>query len=131
MSAEAPFITAIVIVPLLVRAEHELLRVERMHVGGIEHRAGIQFTLDVLGVIVATNDRYPHLEEIVLILIIAEAVTAVVDVVGIKRIQRIGFVDFIGLTFVYSVLLLKHKTITERILGHFSATHTKLLFFSE
>ena len=60
VSAEAAFITAIVIVPLLVSTEHELLRVERMQVGDIEQRAGIQFALDFLGVVVATNDRHPH-----------------------------------------------------------------------
>ena len=61
-----------------------------------EQRTGIRCAIDILGVVLATSDRHPHLEENVLILIIAEAVTAVVDVVGFQRLERFGFglVDF-------------------------------------
>ena len=96
VSPETAFISAIVIVPLLVSAEHELLRV---HIGGFfrfrKQRNGIQFAVYVLGVVVATGDRYPYLENIIGITI-NDAVAAVVDVVSLKCSQRFDFslVDF-------------------------------------
>ena len=91
MSPEATFISAIVIVPLLVSAEHELLRV---YIGVFfrfrKQRTGIQFAVYVLGVVVATGDRHPHLENIIGITI-NDAVAAVVDVVSLKCSQRLGF----------------------------------------
>ena len=96
VSPEAAFISAIVIVPLLVSAEHELLRV---HIGGFfrfrKQRTSIQFAIDILGVVVATGDRYPHHENIIGITI-NDAVAAVVDVVSLKCSQRFDFslVDF-------------------------------------
>ena len=96
VSAEATFISAIVIVPLLVSAEHELLRVYISDFLRLrEQRTGIRFAIDILGVVLAAGDRYPHLENIIGITI-NDAVAAVVDVVSLKCSQRFDFslVDF-------------------------------------
>ena len=53
-------------------------------------RTGVKFAIDILGVVVATGDRYPHHENIIGITI-NDAVAAVVDVVSLKCSQRLGF----------------------------------------
>ena len=96
MSRDAVVLTIVISAILLVSAKHELLRV---YIGGFfrfrKQRTSIQFAIDILGVVVATGDRYPHHENIIGITI-NDAVAAVVDVVSLKCSQRLGFglVDF-------------------------------------
>ena len=96
VSPEAVVLIIVICAPLLVSAKHELLRV---HIGGFfrfrKQRTGIQIAIDILGVVVATGDRYPHHENIIGITI-NDAVAAVVDVVSLKCSQRFDFslVDF-------------------------------------